>query len=354
MLFCNNKLIDTANTNDSAVKFFLEKKKIIENRKGLVVIRQHREDSTAKVYYDTKGRRLRSVPVSIPCHFPINRPGAGTEIWRYAESAMPTATPGKINYTPSSWIVGDQIEFSPSEHVEQVFYLLFILGSDGLKSCSVYEENLVDKAKKKSEMYGGDELDVRYQIFRNKEIADESLRQIALAWNITNAYILDIEILKNTLFERVMEAHKKNPQDNQAMKAFLKDCKLGEVTELKAMVNKAVFEGKIFNFDRNTRRWLYASGGDYICQVPPDKIEEKNQYLVEYFLKPERFPELEALRQEVWSDHIKPSYSLTDLDKFNDVKEFRKVAKDLGKALPFNISKPESAKKWVIENCGIV
>jgi hypothetical protein len=71
-------------------------------------------------------------------------------------------------------------------------------------------------------------------------------------------------------------------------------------------------------------------------------------------LKPERFPELEALRQEVWSDHIKPSYSLTDLDKFNDVKEFRKVAKDLGKALPFNISKPESAKKWVIENCGIV
>jgi hypothetical protein len=335
------------------VKFYKEKQDLISKMRGLVILKAIREDSKSKVYYDDKGQRLRVVPLAIPCRW-VLKSIRGTEMWRYAETAIPGNVQGKFRYEPPSMLVTSQLELSPLEDVEKIFYFLFILGDKGMGQCGIYQHDAVKAARKKNESVAGDELDVRYQIFRNKEITDESMRQIALAWNITNAYEIDMEILRDVLFEKVMADHKKNPQDNQAMKAFLKDCRLGEVTELKAMVNKAVFENKIFRFDRNTRRWLYNGTGDYICQVPPDKVESKNQCLVEYFLKPERFEELQALRQEVWSEYIKPSYSLFDLDKLNTENEFRDVAKKYGKSIPMVMHKPETCKKWVIENCGIV
>jgi hypothetical protein len=298
MLIVNDVPVDQTKTDSPQTKFYLEKKKIIEAMKGLVIIKAVREDSTAQVYYDDRKQRLRIVPLAVPCRWLLRSP-RGTEMWRYADTAIPSGTPGKYRYEPPSMLVTGQLELSPLEDIEKIFYFLFVLGDKGMGQCGLYQHDAIKAAKKKIASYGGDELDVRYRIFRDTELTDESLRQIALAWNISNAYELPMELLRTELFERVMAEHKRNPQDNQAYLAFLKDCKLGEATEVKAMVNKAVFEDKIFNFDRNTRRWLYKSG-DYICQVPPDKIESKNSYLVEYFLRSERFEELQALRQEVW------------------------------------------------------
>lgn len=351
MLIVNEQPLGQMQADSPQRKYYEEKKKEIAKLKGLLVVRAFREDSTAAIYYDDKKMRLQAVPRSLPCKWVV-RSDRGTEVWRYADAAMPQGN-NKFRYEPTAFLVTGQIELSPTDDIEKIFYVLYIMGDRGLGSCGLYVFDPVKVAQKKIATYAGDELDVRYQIFRNHGIPEESMRQIALAWNMTDAYNLHIDILKEQLFERVLAAHKRNPQDNQAFKRFLQDCKLGEVTEVKAIVNKAVAEGKIFNFDRNTRRWLYQNG-DYICQVPPEKLEDKNNSLVEYYLKAERFEELQALRQEVWSDHIPPSYNLEQLDKMTTIEELRKVAKDLNKTLPFQFKDVVKARKWVVENCGIV
>ena len=169
--------MDQTQVNDPAVKFYKEKQAFIKQMKGLVILKAIREDSTAKVYYDDKGQRLRVVPLAVPCRW-ILKSERGTEMWRYAETAIPGNVPGKFRYEPPSMLVTSQLELSPAEDVEKIFFFLFVLGERGMGQCGLYQHDAVRAAKKKNASVAGDELDVRYQIFRNTEIPDESMRQI--------------------------------------------------------------------------------------------------------------------------------------------------------------------------------
>jgi hypothetical protein len=345
-IYCNDREIILSNTADPAVKFYLDHKKEIQKKKDYVVIKKYTSESVFLV--DDKGRPLRPTIQTVPFTQVYRSKERGEERWTYAQNRRKLKN-DRYSYDPSHLFVADEISLDPYEDVEKIFVLTVVGNLSGV-GCYVYDP--VDAAEKRAEKLGGDELDVRYLIYKDPETTDEDIVLLAQAWGLSGVEDINVKVLKNTLYDKVVAMEKNIEATGRGYRQFITDVKnlknvaLKERVENRAIIHKAIAE-EIVRFEQRDSRWYYKSTGDFICQVNHDKLERKEDILLDFMTKHSN--EFDALKTEVWSDKIKPTYSVADIDGMDTDKEVRIAAKNLGVKLPPRINLNE-AKKQVIES----
>lgn len=347
-IYCNDRevILPSDPKNDDPVQaFYRQHKDRIQSLQDYVVIKKY--ESESKFKYDDSGRPLRPTAQTVPFKAMFNGE-RGQETWNYGETRK-KAKNDTYSYQPSHLIVTDETPLDPSKDIEKIF-ILTVVGNVGASGCFVFDP--VTDAEIKARKIGGDELDVKFLIYKDPDFTTEQLILVAKAWGILEADKLNIAILRNKLFDLVSSNEKRKESTGRGYSNFITDVRnvrnesRRETVENKAVINIAVAK-KVVLYDDKTSQWRYASNGDYICQVPRDKVERKNELLLEYYNR--RSTELEALRNEVLGERIVPKYSQADIDRISTDAEARQVAKDLGISLHVNM-KLDNAKKKLMES----
>lgn len=344
-LFVNDHEVVLSNTEDPAVKFYLQHKDKIQEKTDFVCIRKYVANS--KYLYDDSGSPLRPNIQTVPLKWSYRSKERGQETWVYAEERSKNKNE-RWTYKPTHLFVADELQLDPYGDVEKVF-ILTVIGDVGRCGCYVFDP--IVEAKKKAAKMGGDELDVRFLIYKDPEVTDEDLVLIAQAWGVGDADKVDPIILRNKLYEYVTESEKRVEQTGRGYKQFVTDIRNIRSTNNKdkvidrAIIQKAILD-QVVRFEDKDRRWYYTVGGDYITQVPHDQLEKKADILLGHYQRHQN--EFDSLKSEVWADKVKPEYSISDLDKLNTISELRAASKHMGVKLPINI-KPENAKAILVK-----
>lgn len=350
MIYCNDHeviLPRNKDQDDPVQAFYRLHKEKIQKQKDLVVIRKHLSES--RFLYDDSNRRLRPSIVDIPFKWDY-RGDRGQETWTYGESRKKNKS-DQYSYSPSHAFVADDLNLDPYEDVEKIF-ILTVIGD--IASCGCYVYDPIKEAELKAGKMGGDELDVRFLIYKDPEVTPEDLVLVAQAWGISDAEETNLMVVRNKLYDIVTESEKRIESTGKGYRQLISDIRnlKGEYryrVENKAILNKAV-QDEVVYFDSKLRQWFYKSGGEYICQVPVDKLDRKNEVLLEWLnRKPQEF---EALKTEVWSVKETPVYSIKDIEDMNTDKELRTAAKNMNVKLPIRIG-TEKAKTLLINSLNL-
>jgi hypothetical protein len=345
MLFVNDAEVVTLPDTNQSKQFWIKSKEEIQQKNDYVCIRKY--ESESKFLFNDNGVRLRPSIQTVPYKVIVNST-RGQETWIYAEDRSKNKSE-KWNYKPSHLFVSDEVQLDPQVEAEKVF-IMSILGGAAKAGCYIFDP--LQEASEKAAKMGGDELDVRFLIYKDPDLTEDDLILVSQAWGLNDAEKVDPTILRNRLYDTVTASEKNISTTTRGYKQFVTDVrnmrtpKLRERVEDRAIINKAVVD-KLVRFDKNDRRWYYTSGGDYICQVKSDMLDRKVDILLEHFHR--KSDEFDSLKIEVWGDKLKPVYSVADIDKMNTDKELRTAAKNMGVKLPINI-KPENARKILHES----
>jgi hypothetical protein len=320
MLYINDQLLNLNDNTNPAVKFYQEKAKEIRGLTDYVVVKKYNTDSP--LLKDDKGVKLRPSFTTIPCRWTL-KSERGVEQWRYAESRTPRGN-DLWNYQPKHWFVNYDLAIDPNNDTEKAFFLMHVVD---VGKCGCYVYNPVDEAKEKiAKLGGGDQLDVQYLIFKDRNLTDADRIMLATAWGIQKAETLQMDILKSRLWDEVERGQRQSEKGLRGFRQFINDAtEMGTKVQRRAIAQKAIHDG-IIRFDSNQSAWLYAGNNEVVCRVDKRQVEKKFEILMTYFANHET--ELENLGLDVGVDRIK-KYSIADIDGLQDMKEIRKAARDL-------------------------
>lgn len=320
MLYINDQLLDLRDLSNPAVKFYHDKANEIKQSSDYIVVKKHNTDSP--LLRDDRGVKLRPSFTTIPCRWTL-KSERGVEQWRYAESRTPRGN-DMWSYSPKHWFVNYDMAVHPIDDIEKAFFLKYIVDV-GKCGCFIYDP--IEEAQGKiAKLGGGDQLDVQYLIFKDKNITDADRRMLATAWGIRNAETLNMDILKSLLWDEVERGEKQNDRGLRGYKNFINDAtELGQKLQRRAIVQKAI-QDEILIFDSEQSAYLWKGNGEIICRIDKRQVDRKFELLMDYFTKHES--ELENLGLDVGVERIK-KYSIADIDQLKDMKEIRKAAKDL-------------------------
>ena len=326
-IYCNDREIilkSNPELDDPVEAFYRKHKEKIQKLTDYVVIKKY--ESQSKFLYDDLGRPLRPTINTVPLKS-IYRGDRGQETWTFGNTRKKNKN-DTYSYDPSHVFVSDELQLDPVADIDKIF-VLTVVGDVGKSGCYVYDP--IKEAEMKASKVGGEDLDVKFLIYKNPDMTNEDLILLAQAWGLSNAESVNPTVLRNKLFDIVAAAEKTKENTGRGFSTFITDARNlnsanRDRVENKAILNKAITDGLVV-FNAKVSQWFYKSGGDYICQVPRDKLDRKNEILMDYFHR--KRDEWEAIKTDVWSEKEVPVYSIADIEKMATDKELRIAGKHM-------------------------
>lgn len=209
-------------------------------------------------------------------------------MWAYCEGA-PVIHPNGLADLPKNY---DAIDLS-GEVINIVFdgagakpdYAFFIMFKSGVLGShfNIYDPE-GDKIKESEEKHR--KLKVQFAI--RESLSEEKLRTVASAWGIANAGKRPLTLLQDELEELVFsnEERKKKDPMNPKLKGvgeLLAEIKHDDVLRPGALVQYGIDEGR-FKYEAGRYKWLF--DGNDICDVPINKVDEKEAELKKFLTLP--------------------------------------------------------------------
>lgn len=201
-------------------------------------------------------------------------------VWGYCKGRPLIHPNGLVDVPPndnSETLDGEVLALDVNKKPDYAFFILYKSGILGTEY-NIYDpegDRLKDLTAKNNL------LKVQYAI---REVPEEKLRLMAMAWGIPKAGDANVLILQDELEKKVFamdEAKKKNPTDLslRGIDEFLAESKNDDVTRPKAIIQMAIDEKKLtFAVGRSE----FNFGGDKVCFVPPNRVKDKEQFLANY------------------------------------------------------------------------
>ncbi len=287
---------------------------------------------------DSKGRDANiqepTPPIRIPLRTVIAHPTRGREIWA-CPMDFPELKPNNL------WDIGRKVSIQITDFIitdlnkdpDLAYYLYYI--SNSVKRGRLKVDNPKEEVAKKADKVR-EELERKTAVWQM--LTDEDvLRKMAAAYGVTDAHKRDANELRFAL-EATLENNDKNKRKDPLLKGtkeFLDEMKVTDAVRLRAFIRKLMDEQKLI-YKPDGRFWV---GSKNIMQVPASAINDRFNYLCNYYSAPNNTDKL----QELMRDVVTKDY----LDSLKDDKEFKWLSKVMGIQSAFK--KGEDIKSMVYD-----
>ena len=214
---------------------------------------------------------------------------AGSETWIYTRTA-PTKKDGNLVFKNNGRMVYKRFFSLGMDEIDLIFFLEYKCPL--IKNGVFLIENKAAEAAEKATKLASD-VEVQYMIYgENSPLSSfpKNLRSLAAAWGVINVleknqegeYIIDLNIVKNELFEAVKAGEKRS---ERGFEEFMGSLKAHKLVEKRATIQQAL-DRKLIKYVSKEYKYIYldTEGNDVgtICRITPQQIGEKVEALNDF------------------------------------------------------------------------
>lgn len=206
--------------------------------------------------------------------------------WVWCTSTRKTDS-GRVIYSPDFIRFKDRETLNPDNLAEaqKILYYMYISPTAKRNIELVNEE----KRAAKENARDADEIAVNFLIKTDQSPlsvrvtgSEDNMRYIALGWSVSKAYDMPYEILKKTLYEKVLSSQKNYGSTGRGYKEFIHEAYNLPDLAMRANLNIAIDIGLI---EFKDSKCVYKQSGKTICVIPPHNMNTPIKAVENFFEK---------------------------------------------------------------------
>jgi len=316
MLYVDSQLLDVNSNTKAAQEFKEAKKQILDQYKGrfplsFKVKYKYRVDPVTKEILPGRVTWLR-------WHSMSDSLEDGSHSWEYSPVMGIKDDKGRLKFPSTGEVVSKSLKIDVDQ-IDKIFFLLY--KSRAVKNGLVYLE---DKIKEADDKQLSNELkaQVNYYIWVKDALSTTKLLIIARAYGIMDVEKMTDNQIRIEL-EKKLESLYKN--DKNIYQKFIDDLQLNKTTRIKATIQQAIDENKIyFNPSKFTLEWanVEADTNSVIVQILPNEYDKKLEYVTDR-LANELSDKYELIQKSL-------NTQVDEVIDFTNIEFMRKMAKRFG------------------------